>query len=97
MLKDEAERQLRFWDRRREPEEPAISDVYLCGGDAHLKGFPESLSRDLGATVLRARVWENLFDLSRYVPPMSAHLTLRYATAIGLAMRGDDDLFKEKV
>lgn len=96
VLKDEADRQIRFWSRRREENEPAITDVYLCGGDAHLKGLPESLERDLGVTVSRARVWENIFDLSRYVPPMSAHLTLRYATAIGLAMRGDDDLFKEK-
>ena len=95
-LKEEAERQIRFWDRRREPDEPAIADVYLCGGDAHLKGLPESLSRGLGVSVSRAHAWENIFDLSSYVPPMSAHLTLRYATAIGLAMRTDEDLFIEK-
>ncbi len=95
VLKAEAERQINFWNKRREDGEPAITAAYLCGGDAHLKGLPEFLSRDLGVTVTRAKIWENLFDLNHYVPPMGAHSTMRYATAFGLAMRGDDDLFSD--
>ena len=94
VLDEEAGRQIKFWDRRRAEGEPLISRVYLCGGDAHLRGLPEALSRNLGIPVQRARIWENVFDVSAYVPTMSAHTTLRYATAFGLALRGDDDLFR---
>jgi type IV pilus assembly protein PilM len=93
VLKDEASRQINFW-RHRIEEEPPIGQVYLCGGDAHLKGLPEFLTHELGISTLRARIWENLFDTAQYVPPMSAHLTMRFATAYGLALRGDDDLFR---
>lgn len=93
VLKDEASRQVGFWEHRREEGEPEIARAYLCGGDAHLKGLPEFLSRELGITVERARIWENLFDTSRYVPPITAHNTLFYTTAFGLALRGDEDLF----
>lgn len=95
VLKAEAERQIHFWERRRGEGESAIIAAYLCGGDAHLKGLPEFLARDLGVAVTRAKIWENLFDLTHYVPPMRAHSTMRYATAFGLAMRGDDDLFSD--
>lgn len=96
VLKEEAERQIAFWDHRKEEGEPAITHVYLCGGDAHLKGLPEYLTGELGIPVERGRIWENLFDTKTYVPPMRAHTTLRYATAFGLAMRGDDDLFLDQ-
>ena len=95
IFKAEAERQIRFWEHRRESGELAITAVYLCGGDAHLKGLPEFLARGLGVAVGRAKIWENIFDLAHYVPPMRAHTTMQYATAFGLAMRGDDDLFSD--
>lgn len=86
-LKDEAERQLGFWERRYEDTGVPLSRVFLCGGDALLKGLPEFLSRELGVPVERARVWERLFDISQYIPPMDIHDTLRYATAFGLALK----------
>ena len=92
-LKEEADRQIKYWERRHEAHEPVITRLYLCGGDAHLKGLPEALSKELGIIVERARIWENLFDVTSYVPSMSAHMTLRYATAFGLAMHGDEELF----
>lgn len=92
-IKEEAARQLSFWDHRKPEGEVSIKKIYFCGGDAHLKGLPEFFTRELGISAERARIWENLFDMTKYIPPISAHETMRYATAFGLAMRGDHDLF----
>lgn len=97
LLRDEASRQISFWEHRIHGEEPVISAVYLCGGDAHLKGLPEYLSNELKIPALRARIWESIFDINMYVPSITSHKTLRYATAFGLAMRGDNDLFKDRM
>ncbi|MDA1334404.1 MAG: type IV pilus assembly protein PilM [bacterium] len=95
ILKDEAERQIGFWDRQEGNKGQDISRVFLCGGDAHLRGLPEFLSRELQVDVERAKIWDNIFDMKNYIPPVSAHDTLLYATALGLALRGDDYLFRE--
>ena len=92
-FKEEAGRQIVFWNHRREAGVPAIGRIYLCGGDAHLKGLPEYITQELHISCERARIWENLFDLNAYVPSMTAHEMLRYATAIGLALHGDEELF----
>ncbi len=86
-LKEEAERQIDFWEHRYSGAKEKIANVLLCGGDAYLKGLPEFLARELMLPTTRARVWENLFDLKKYIPPINAHDTLRYATAFGLALR----------
>ncbi|MEK7643578.1 MAG: type IV pilus assembly protein PilM [Patescibacteria group bacterium] len=96
ILKDEAKRQIGFWEHRAQAGEPPITKVFLCGGDAHLKGLPEFLAAELGMPVERAHIWDNIFELNQYIPPMTAHKTLRYGTALGLALRGDDDLFTER-
>lgn len=92
-LKEEAARQLSFWEHRKPEGELSIGNIYLCGGDAHLKGLPEFFSRELNVATERAKIWENLFDTTKYIPAINAHATMRYATAFGLAMRGDADLF----
>ena len=91
-LKEEAERQINFWEHRYMRPEDKISKIYLCGGDANLKGLPEFLTLGLSMPAERARVWENIYNLKRYIPTMSAHDTLRYATAFGLAMRSGTGL-----
>ena len=95
VLKEEAKRQISFWEHRAEAGEQTITKAYLCGGDAHLKGLPEFLATELGISVERARIGENIFELNKYIPPMNAHKILQYGTALGLALRGDDDLFIE--
>ncbi len=86
-LTREASRQINFWEHRASSE-PPISGIYLCGGDAHLRGLPEFFARELGLPVERSKIWENVFDLGQYIPPINAHDTLLFATAIGLALRG---------
>ncbi|MBI2052944.1 MAG: pilus assembly protein PilM [Candidatus Ryanbacteria bacterium] len=86
-LTREASRQINFWEHRASSE-PPISGIYLCGGDAHLRGLPEFFARELGLPVERSKIWENVFDLGHYIPPINAHDTLLFATAIGLALRG---------
>ena len=88
-LKDEADRQIGFWERRY-PERDPVSRVYLCGGDALLHGLPEFLAQELRIPVERARIWENIFNLEKQIPSITARETMRYATTFGLALRGGD-------
>lgn len=66
-----------------------IKEIILCGGDANLKGFPEYLNKNLKIPVRRANVWENVFSLKNHIPDkIEYNESLRYATAIGLALKG---------
>ena len=92
-LYEEADRQLQFWQRHIEHGDSPITRVLLCGGDAHLQGMPEYLEQRLNIPVSRAEVWSHLFDVNSQVPILTAHDTLLYTTALGLAMRSDRYLF----
>ncbi len=70
------------------PEGAKLSKVLLCGGGSLLKGLPEFLGQELGLEVELGNPWTNIF--SRPVadlPPLSLQESLRYTTALGLAIR----------
>lgn len=90
ILRDELIRHYNYWHehpdahgKRRE----RIEKVILCGGDSNLTGFAEFLSLGLHAPVELAQVMQNVNSLSKYIPEISFNDSLRYATAIGLALR----------
>ncbi|MDE2079160.1 MAG: type IV pilus assembly protein PilM [Patescibacteria group bacterium] len=74
-------------DRRR-----TVERVIVCGGNANLRGFPEYLESALGLPVAYANVWSGAFSLDEYIPPMPFSESLEYATAIGLAKRGNPNM-----
>lgn len=89
-LADEIGKHYRFWDtRRNERGERAmpVERVYLLGGSANLKGFPEYVAGRVHAETERPDVWQNAFSFDDYIPPVDARTSLQYATAIGLALR----------
>ncbi|MBU6428665.1 MAG: pilus assembly protein PilM [Cyanobacteria bacterium REEB65] len=64
-----------------------IAETVLVGREA--RAF-EPACRDIAGgaplSVRVAEVWKNVFDLERYVPPVMADESLRFAVAAGLAM-----------
>ena len=90
LLRDEVVRHYNYWHEHPnvygERHDP-ITKVILCGGDANLNGFAEFLSLGLAAPVELAQVMQNVNSFDRYVPEIPFSDSLRYATAVGLALR----------
>ena len=90
VLRDEVNKYLLFWQSHKTADgaEPKpIERVILCGGESNLLGFTDYLSATLGLRVVTGNPWTNAFSLETYIPPLDAPNALRYATAIGLALR----------
>ena len=90
VVKDEVAKHLAYWNNPAVDDLPrkSVSKVIICGGNANLRGFPEYLEGAVGLPVAVANVWGKAFSLDTYVPAMPFHVSLEYATAIGLAERG---------
>jgi type IV pilus assembly protein PilM len=90
-LRDEINRHCMYWKMHSMRERSSLAQVQcviLCGGTANLSGIVEYLNATLDVPVSLANVWQNSLSLERHIPEISHHESLRYATAIGLAMRG---------
>ena len=71
------------------PDGKGISKIYLCGGGANLKGLCELLSLELKIPVEMGNPWVNiLIKEKKEVPELSFEESLKYTTALGLALRG---------
>lgn len=90
VMKDEIARNMSGWSTssRGEITRLPVEKVIVCGGNANLRGLPEYLETSLRVPVSVANVWTNAFSLDTYVPPMDFQVSLGYATAVGLAIRG---------
>ncbi len=90
VIRDEIAKDLMFWqthDDEYGKKRPAIQKIYLCGGDSNLLGLVGYLASSLPSPVELANVFVNVNKLSTYVPVINFDDSLRYATAIGLALR----------
>lgn len=66
-----------------------IEEVILCGGGANLKGLPDFLSQKLNLRVSSGNPWRNILPQPlKEVPELPYRESLKYATALGLALRG---------
>jgi type IV pilus assembly protein PilM len=66
-----------------------ISKIMLCGGGANLKGFPEFLSDQLKIKIVLGNPWANILpENKKETVQLPLGESLRYATALGLALRG---------
>ena len=64
-----------------------INRIVLCGGGSNMKGLVEYLSQRTQKEVVLGNPWVNL-NLDNKLPEISRETSVRYATAIGLAIRG---------
>jgi len=68
-------------------EKAKIERIILCGGGANLKGLIPYLTKRLGREVELGDPWINL-RLGNNLPIINKKNSVRYATVVGLAMRG---------
>ena len=70
------------------PNSKGVAKIFLCGGGANLKGFPEFLSSALKIPVELGNPWINILPESqKEVPELPLEKSLGFTTAIGLAFR----------
>ena len=65
----------------------SINKIILCGGGSNMKGLVEYLSQRTQKEVILGNPWINL-SLDDKLPEISREISVRYTTAIGLAIRG---------
>lgn len=90
-LSDEVAKYYHYWDTRRNDKGEhmtPIGRVLIVGGSANLKGLADYIAGRIQAPTELPNVWENVCSFDEYIPPIDRRDSLRYATAIGLALRG---------
>lgn len=90
VLKDEANKHYVYWHTHKDSsgkKRPAIEKIILCGGDSNLAGLTDYLSTGIRVPVELANAMINVNSMERYIPDMSFSDSLRFTTAIGLALR----------
>ncbi len=71
------------------PNGKGVSKIFLCGGGANLKGLPDLLSLELKLPVELGNSWINILpEGKREAGKLSFEESLKYTTALGLALRG---------
>jgi type IV pilus assembly protein PilM len=76
-------------DEHLPPERKNVKKILLSGGGANLKGLTDFLSLELKIPVELANPWVNILPPHlKKVPELSFEESLRYATVLGLALRG---------
>ncbi len=71
------------------PNHKGVRKIFLCGGGANMKGICEFLSRELKIPVELGNPWINILpEPKKEIPEIPFEESLRYATVLGLALRG---------
>jgi len=71
------------------PEMKDVKKIFISGGGANLKGLSDFLSSGLGIPVAFGNPWINILpEPLKEVPELSFQESLKYTTALGLALRG---------
>ena len=86
----ELQQQLWFYldhSAKRHKSFPDIERVFLCGGDANLIGLEKYVSTAIKKPVAAANPFINFRWPPGSIPPIPRNGSLKYATAIGLALR----------
>lgn len=89
-LADEITRHYHYWDTRRNDKGERVTPVeriFLLGGSSNLKGIGDYISARVQVDCIRPNVWQNVCSFDDYIPPIDRRTSLRFATAIGLALR----------
>lgn len=74
------------------PNGRGVEKILLCGGEANLKGICEFLSSQLKIPVEKGNPWINILpEPIKEIPRLFFEESLKYTTALGLALRGIRD------
>jgi len=89
-IRDEVSKHFLYWHTHTghaEEKHQPVERVILCGGNAPMLGLSDYVSSGLSVEAELADVMVNIQSLDEYIPEMTFHESLQYATAIGLALR----------
>ena len=75
------------------PKTNTITHITMCGGSSILQGLDQVLSSELHIECKPGRVWKNLNTSKAITVPYEE--SIKYATAIGLALRAADNPFNK--
>lgn len=71
------------------PSSKGVAKIFLCGGGANFQGLSDFISSELKIPVELGNPWVNILPKSlKEVPALPYKESLRYTTALGLALRG---------
>lgn len=88
-LVEEINKHFVYWhthkDKNGVPREK-IEKIILAGTASMLAGFQDFLAGGLHAPVDMGNVWTNVFSFNDHIPKINYHDSLRFGTAIGLAL-----------
>jgi Tfp pilus assembly PilM family ATPase len=89
-LKEELNKLMIFWftNKNNVHQHKKIETAYIAGEHADSPGVQEFLERSLGINIELANVWSNCFSSTDFVPKISRDDSLKYAIAVGMAMKG---------
>lgn len=66
----------------------AVREIILAGGGSNLPGFDEAFSKHFqDVHIQKGNPWVNILSASDIKPPMDIQESVRYTTALGLALR----------
>src|SRR3989344_1739829 len=90
VLRDEMYKRLIYWNTGRERSNPkdAVSEIILCGGNGSIPGLTEYLTAGIDLPVSLANPWVNILSFDEKIPVITRRESLKYCTALGLALRG---------
>lgn len=66
----------------------SISQMFLAGGGAKLRGLPEAISRSLGFAVSFGDPWLTVVPGERYEASYLESIAPEFGVPLGLALRG---------
>ncbi len=65
----------------------SIQEIILCGGDSVFPGLTEYLGLTLKMPVKLGNIWTNVCSFDDYIPEIKFNKSLKFATAVGLALK----------
>lgn len=88
-LRDEVNKHYEYWHTHMDQyakSRPEIGKIFLCGEDATIPGLADYLASGIKAQIIIANPMSNIISLDEYIPDMKFKESLKYVTALGLAM-----------
>ncbi len=76
-----------YFNSHKSKEFKDISHLYVSGGNAATKGFDAFLESALGIDTSFSNVWQNMFDLEKYLPEIDKRRSFKLATVNGLILK----------
>ena len=94
-IRDEISTRLNYWQEKvvASKMHAPVTHAILVGGNASVRGFPEYLEGALRIPVVAGDVFINLSSRDAWIPTLDYTESLAYATAIGLALRDDIQMY----